>query len=133
MLGRPIQSLSEETPESPASITFGEDEIYTADCIIKVDDTSENSPQYKLHRAIIILSRPVCLHKFVPETIEEEDTHTETSVCENALFILPPGRLGDNCPTEAVVALMAGEGSFSAPSCQCKSSLSYHTKIELTL
>jgi hypothetical protein len=133
MLGRPIQRLSEGTTESPATIQFEEDEIYTADCIIQVDDRGEDASPYKLHKAIIILSRPICFQKAIPEVTEEEDNSTETSTCENALFIIPPGKVGDSCPTEAVVALMAGEGSFSAPSGQCTCKPSHQIDAKLTL
>lgn len=121
MLGRSIQRISEATADSPASIKFAEEETYTADCVIKVEGEAAKDSEHVVHRGIVILSKPVRLAKATTEATEDEDEQTETSPCENALFVIPPGKLGDNAPFEPVLALMAGEGSFSAPTGQCKS------------
>lgn len=118
MLGRPIQHLSETSSNAPASIQFAEDENYTADCVIKVDANADVASQLVHHRGIVILSRPIRLQQS-PTPESDDGNVVESGACENALFIIPPGRLSDKIPAAPVSALMAGEGSFSCPSGQC--------------
>lgn len=120
MLGRPIQSLVEPTKDSPATISFDKSESYTADCIIKVDRKSDENTRHVQHKAIVILSKPISVYKPAQESDEEEDIPLESNTCENALLIIPPGGLGEDMPVQPTMALMAGEGSFSAPSGQCE-------------
>lgn len=121
MLGRPVQSLVEGTCDKPASVTFGQDEVYTADCVISVDKSDTGKAAKLQHRGIILLSKRTCIAKPEAETaVEEDEPAAENAPSENALFILPPGKMADSQLDGPVITMMAGEGSFSAPSGQCE-------------
>lgn len=123
MLGRPIASLrySEDGMAKAATISFAEDEAYTADCVVSASGSDIKNDALAQHKAIIILSQPVRLPKVTPGAEDDEEPEITNAICENALLIIPPGTLGDNLPAAPIMTLMAGEGSFSAPSGQCES------------
>lgn len=120
MLGRPIQNLVDATEDNPAAISFDESETYTADCVIKVGYEPKVESTHVQHKAIVILAKPIRLHKPEQESSEEEGPSSESGTCENALFIIPPSKLQEAVPAQPTITLMAGEGSFSAPSGQCE-------------
>lgn len=121
MLGRPIQSLVEGTSDKPASVSFGQDEVYTADCVISVGKSDTGKAAKIQHRGIILLSKRICIAKPEAETaVEGEEPAAENAPSENALFIMPPGKVVDSQLDAPVITMMAGEGSFSAPSGQCE-------------
>lgn len=136
MLGRAIQNLVEATSNSPARIQFDKDEVYTADCVIRVDGKHDHYQRNFQHKAIVILSKPIRLHRPMQEASEkeeEEDIAPETTTYENALLLVPPHKLGETTPAQPALALMAGEGSFSAPSGQYVLYLTSMAREHLTL
>ncbi|KAK9897729.1 FAD/NAD(P)-binding domain-containing protein [Cystobasidium minutum MCA 4210] len=120
MLGRPIQSLTQPTSEAPGSVKFHENETYTATCAISAEKPDAASPATWQHRGIILLSRRIYLARQATASAEGEgeDANEDTTPVENALFVISPGRLGQDTPSAPVVTMMAGEGSFSAPAGQ---------------
>ena len=128
MLGRPIQTFEQPTSEKPARVKFEENETYSADCVISTEESGLDKSEFIQHRAIILLSRRICLTKQKVEATEGDgdDVIVEDTPIENALFVIPPGRLGNNSPSTPVISMMAGEGSFSAPTGQCK----YHRSFK---
>ena len=121
MLGRSIQSLSYGGSDSPAEIRFADDESYTVDCVLTVEKEMSNHTRTKLLRAIIILAKPILLaHPLVDPAQEDGSEEQEASQYDNALFVIPPGRLLDGQPANPITVLMSGEGSFSAPAGQCE-------------
>lgn len=126
MLGRPVSSLTPSKASKPVQLATGEDETYTGDCLVRPVDAS---PEVSgICRAIIVLSKPISLS--IPgEAAASEDSEESAGTpaplqAENALFVIPPGTLGDKCPPSPVTILMAGEGTFSAPSGQCETQFS---------
>lgn len=122
MLGRPMQSLTQPTSEAPGSVKFHENETYTATCAISAEKPDAASPATWQHRGIILLSRRIYLARQATASAEGEgeDANEDTTPVENALFVISPGRLGQDTPSAPVVTMMAGEGSFSAPAGQCE-------------
>ncbi len=130
MLGRPFGSITPASNNNLAELTFandGNEEKYTADCLIRRSPPSQSDPTRTVYRALVVLDRRIKLVLATPTKIEDDEDDEEGSKAvpiaqqaENALFVLPPSSLGDNVPDQPVFALMAGEGSFSAPSGQCE-------------
>lgn len=128
MLGRPIASITPPTAEHPASLTFERSETYTADCLVRRRQATAGTGR-AVHRALIVLDKRVHLELAAiasSDDAEEEETAQAAAVqpqaAESALFVLPPGCLGEQQPAQPIFALMAGEGTFSAPAGQCGSS-----------
>ena len=127
MLGRPFNSIAPANNDKPAQLAFGDDEDYTADYLVRRRPPSSGPPERTVHRALVVLDRRIKLDLAAPpknadDADDEEDSGAASIVqqAENALFVLPPSSLGGNMPNQPVFALMAGEGSFSAPPGQCK-------------
>jgi len=125
MLGRPISDISPSTASKPVKLSAGDDETYTGDCLIR--PVAAGSDASQIWRAIIILTKAVTLT--IPggtaqsESSEDTPHDHKASQAENALFVISPGSLGEDLPPSPVTILMAGEGTFSAPAGQCKTSL----------
>lgn len=120
MLGRPIASLNIPPSEAQrVTIKFQEDEIYTANCVVssKSEEFCDRQQSLRImHRAIVVLSRPV---RIALDSTANEDLEAKTQI-ENSMFVIPPEALATGQPQTPVFALLAGEGSFSAPAGQCR-------------
>ena len=131
MLGRPLAKVTEPTNTQPASVQV-DNENYTADCLVSAESPN-TPPRRRIHRAIIILTGPIRLELAASTGSHADDDAAEEDVeptldakskanlpqhAQNALFVIPPNALGDG-PAQPVTALMAGEGTFSAPDGQC--------------
>ena len=131
MLGRPLAQVTPPTDTQPASVQV-EDEVYTADYLIRAESPATPSRR-RIHRAIVILTGPIRLElaastaSRADDDADEEDAEPTSDTkdkaelpqnAQNALFVIPPNALGD-LPAQPVTALMAGEGTFSAPDGQC--------------
>ena len=126
MLGRRISKLIEAAELDPAIIEFEEGDTYTADCMIS-SQKNAGAPSFTLHRAIVILSEPIKLDITASSQSDARQSHDDDmstpapqATAEIALFVLPPGSLGEGLPTMPVTALMSGEGTLSAPSGHCE-------------
>lgn len=79
-----------------------------------------------MHRALLVLDKRIQLELAVAargEDADDEDTAdtSQPTHAENALLVIPPGCLDAGTPDQPIFALMAGEGTFSAPPGQCTS------------
>lgn len=131
MLGRPLAKVTNPTGTQPASVRV-EDEVYTAEYLIRAEASNTRICR-RIHRAIVILTGPMRL-ELAASTASDADDDVDGDDAEptsdakgvsqqlqrakNALFVIPPKALGD-LPAQPVTALMAGEGTFSAPDGQC--------------
>lgn len=131
MLGRPFSELQAATADKPATLSFGGggDEVYTADCLIHRKVPPIGGPIPQVHRALLVLNSKIALDLAASPKTEDEDDEEEAEgaakaqQAESSLFVLPPGCLSESCPAQPIFALMAGEGTFSAPTGQCEMSL----------
>lgn len=140
MLGRPIKKITPPSSDKPlASIQMDEHETYTADCLIRASTEPASAAPYtepsigaaervQEHRAVVITSKPIALpiDATVGEAVdgeedEDKDLESRHAQAENVLFVFAPGALGEKNGIDVpVTALMAGGGTFSAPSGQCE-------------
>jgi hypothetical protein len=118
MLGRSLQSITYPERDTPAVVKFAEDESYTADCVISIEEDGSNKIRTKVHRGIVILAKPVLLARMPVDPSQENESDEAEVKYDNTLFIIPPGRLSEGQPTNPISVLMSGEGSFSAPAGQ---------------
>lgn len=77
----------------------------------------EHSSGGGIHRGVLVLGCPIdfAAHMSKQNTLDGDSTSTETG-----LIVFPPDSLAHN--TNTIFVLMMGEGTFSCPKGQCKSS-----------
>ena len=121
----------------------GIDTQITADYVVSSDETlqqldfhsvesgeraASTSKQVVLHRAVLVLDRPIQFASLDSKEANSNNAGTDTAATETlhapelppetGLVVFPPGSIGGN--TNTVTVLMMGEGTFSCPKGQCK-------------
>ena len=152
ILAHPVKSAKRQEGRDTWEIEVdGIDTTVTADYLVSSDEmlqelsihgnpsggstTSECKRSVVLHRAVLVLDKPIRFPASSSKESSTDNTHTENAGAESSnsiltelppetgLVVFPPGSIGANANT--VIVLMMGEGTFSCPKGQCKYSLCF--------